>query len=111
MHVKKDAIELTFTDPVDAETAGDPDSYLAQQWNYLYSEKYGSPDFSVENPKKEGRDPVEIKSVKVSSDGRAVTLEIPGLKPVMQMMIRFKIRSADNVPISQEIWHTIHKVP
>jgi len=111
MHVKKEAIEITFTDPVDAETAGDPDSYLAQQWNYRYSEKYGSPDFSVANPKKEGRDPVEIKSAKVSSDGRTVTLEIPGLKPVMQMMIRFKIRSADGAPISQEIWHTIHKVP
>jgi len=111
MHVKKDAIELTFTDPVDAETAGDPDSYLAQQWNYLYSEKYGSPDFSVVNPKKEGRDPVEIKLAKVSTDGRRVTLEMPGLKPVMQQMIRFKIRSADGAPISQEIWHTIHKVP
>ena len=111
MHVKKDAIELTFTDPVDAETAGDTDSYLAQQWNYLYSEKYGSPDFSVVNPKKEGRDPVDIKSAKVSSDGRTVTLEIPGLKPVMQQMIRFKIKSADGAPISQEIWHTINRVP
>jgi len=40
-----------------------------------------------------------------------VTLEIPGLKAVMQMMIRFKIRAADRSPLSQEVWHTIHKVP
>jgi hypothetical protein len=111
MHVRKDAIELTFTNPLDVESASDVDRWAAQQWNYLYSEKYGSPDFSVADPKKQGRDTVEIKSVKVSSDGRKATLEIPGLQPVMQMLIRFKIKAADGVPISQEIWHTIHKVP
>jgi hypothetical protein len=100
-----------FTNPVDPETAADPDSWLAQQWNYLYSEKYGSPEFSVENPKKQARDSVEIKSAKVSADGKTVTLEIPGLKPVQQMMIRFKIKAADQTPISQEVWHTIHRVP
>ena len=52
-----------------------------------YCIAYGSPDFSVENPKKQGRDAVEIKSAKLSSDARKVTLEIPGLKPVMQMLI------------------------
>ena len=111
LHVKKDAIDLVFTNPVDPETAADVDSYLAQQWNYLYSEKYGSPEFSVADPKKQGRDTVEIKSAVVSPDGKTVTLEIPGLKPVMQMMIRFKIRAADKTAISQEVWHTIHKVP
>jgi hypothetical protein len=111
LRVKRDAIELTFTDPVDPETAGDVDRWLAQQWNYLYSEKYGSPDYSVADPKKQGRDAVEIVSAKVSSDGRSVTLEIPGLKPVMQMLIRFRIRGADGAPLSQELWHTIHRVP
>jgi hypothetical protein len=111
MHVLKDAIELTFTDPVDAETAGDVDSYTAEQWNYRWTENYGSPDYSVANPKKQGRDPVEIKAAKVSSDGKKVTLEIPGLQPVMQMKIKFRIRAADGAPISQEIWHTINRVP
>ena len=111
MHVRKDAIELTFAHPLDPESAADLDRWAAQQWNYLYSEKYGSPDFSVENPRKQGRDTVEIMSAKTSSDGRKVTLEIPGLKPVMQMLIRFKIKAADGTPINQEIWHTIHKVP
>jgi hypothetical protein len=111
MHVLKDAIELTFTEPVDPETAGDADSYDAKQWNYHYRAEYGSPDYSVANPKKEGRDPVEIKSAKVSSDGKKVTLEMPGLKPVMQMVIKFRIRSADGAAISQEIWHTINRVP
>ena len=111
MGVKKGAIELTFTSPLDPSSAGDVDSWAAQQWNYLYSQKYGSPDYSAADPKKQGRDPVEIASAKVSADGRTVTLEIPALKPVMQMLIRFRIKSADGAPISQEIWHTINKVP
>lgn len=111
LHVRKDALELGFTSPVDPETAGDVDSYTAQQWNYLYSEKYGSPDYSVADPKKQGRDPVDIKSAKVSSDGRKVTLEIPGLRPVQQMLVKMRIKAADGTAISQELWNTIHQVP
>ena len=111
MHLRKGAIELTFTNPVDSARAGDPDSWSALEWNYLWSEKYGSPDYSVADPTKQGRDPVEIVSVNVSPDGRRVTLNIPKLKPVMQMLLRFRIAAADGSPISQEIWHTIHKIP
>lgn len=111
MHVKKEAIELTFTDPVEPSSAGDPDSWSISQWNYLYSEKYGSPDFSVADPRREGRDPVEVARIEVSPEGRRVTLVIPGLRPVMQMLVRFKFRAADGGPISEEIWHTIHRVP
>jgi len=111
MHVKKGAIELTFTQPVDPASAGDPDSWAVQQWNYAYTSKYGSPDYSAADPKKQGRDPVELPAVKVSPDGRKVTLEMPGLAPVMQMLIRFRIKAADGSPVSQEIWHTINRVP
>jgi hypothetical protein len=111
LHVRKEAIELDFSDPVDPVTAGDPDSWIAQQWNYRYTGNYGSADYSVADPKKQGRDPVDIAAVRVSSDGMKVSLEIPGLKPVHQMLIRFRIKAADGTPLSQEIWHTIHTVP
>jgi hypothetical protein len=29
----------------------------------------------------------------------------------MQMKIKFRIRAADGAAISQEIWHTINRVP
>jgi hypothetical protein len=111
MHVRKDAIELTFSDPVDPETAGDPDSWIAQQWNYRYTGNYGSADYSVSDPKKQGRDPVEISAARVSPDRLKVVLAIPGLQPVQQMLIKFRIKAGDGSPLSQEIWHTIHTVP
>jgi glucose/arabinose dehydrogenase len=110
MKVSKGAIALTFTDPLDPETAGDPDSYAVQQWNYLYSEKYGSPDLSVADPKKKGRDSVDVKSAKLSSDGKTVTLEIPGLRPVMQLGIKMRARAADGGAVALELYATIHKV-
>jgi hypothetical protein len=111
MKVSKGAIELTFSDPLDPETANDPDSYAIQQWNYVWSEKYGSPDVSVADPKKKGRDPVEVKSAKLAADGKTVRLEIPELKPVMQMGIKVRLRSADGAAVALEVYGTINKVP
>ncbi len=111
MKAVKGAIELTFTEALDPETANDPDSYAIQQWNYLWSEKYGSPDLSVADPKKKGRDTVDVKSAKLSADGKTVRLEIPDLKPVMQMGIKIRVRSADGAAVALEVYGTINRVP
>ncbi|MBI3854158.1 MAG: hypothetical protein HY293_00545 [Planctomycetes bacterium] len=111
MQVSKGAIVLGFSDPLDRETAGDADSYAIQQWNYEWSAKYGSPDLSVADPKKRGRDAVDVKSAKLSADGRTVTLEIPGLKPVMQMGIKIRVKAADGAAVPLELYATIHQVP
>ena len=111
MKVTKAGVALTFTDPLDPETAADAGSYAAQQWNYETSAKYGSPDWSVADPKKKGRDTIEVAAAKLSGDGKTVTLEIPGLKPVMQMGIKVRVRSADAAPVSLDVYLTINKVP
>jgi len=110
-HVKKDALELTFAQPLDKTAASDIENYSAEQWNYLYSWNYGSPEFSVADPKKKAHDPVEIKSAKLSEDGKTVRLEIPGLAPVMQLMLKYKLSAEDKTPLSSEIYATIHRVP
>jgi hypothetical protein len=111
LRVKKGALELTFTDPVDPETAGDAGNYGAQMWNYLWSDKYGSDDYWVSNPKKKGREPVEIATAKLSEDRKTVTLEIPDLKPVMQMLVKVRLKAADGSPLSFDLYHTIHRLP
>jgi hypothetical protein len=65
----------------------------------------------VATPGKKGRDTVEIIGVKVSADGKAVTLQIADLKPVMQQQIKFSLKAKDGAAINQEIQHTIHVVP
>ncbi len=111
MHVKHTGIELTFTQPLETATAADANNYGIEQWNYKWTKEYGSPEFSVKEPNKKGHDTVEIKSITVSPDGKSVMLEIPEIAPVMQMMIKVKLKTADGAPMKLDIFNTINRVP
>jgi hypothetical protein len=110
MRVKEKGIELTFTQPLDPETANDAGSYDIQQWNYQWSSGYGSPEFKPSNGEK-GRETLEVKSAKLSGDRRTVYLEVPDLKPVMQVLIKARLDAADGTEIDAEIAGTINCVP
>ena len=49
--------------------------------------------------------------ITVTPDGRTVHLEIPDIKPVMQMAIQVNVDSADGKPVKLEIDNTINQVP
>jgi hypothetical protein len=109
--VEKDAITLEFAQPLDRVCAEDAQNYAGEQWNYVWHATYGSPDVSPSNPKKKGRDVVEIQSVKLSPDGRSVMLTIPGLKPVMQLVLKANLKTADGQELPVEVARTINIVP
>jgi hypothetical protein len=111
LHIRRNGIEIGFSDLLDAAAVEDLQNYSLEQWNYRWTEKYGSDDFSVANPEKKGRDPVEVRAAKVSADKKHVLLEIAGLKPVMQMKIKFALKTADGAPVEWEIYNTINRVP
>jgi len=140
LKVIHDGLELAFTDPLEGEDAADPDSYQVEQWNYLWCSEYGSDDYSARTPDfdakvrelnklredagkngpriaeltkslKKGRDEVKVEGAKLSPDGKTVTLQIPGLKPVMQMHIRGKLKAADGKKIALDVYNTINYVP
>lgn len=106
LKVLKEGLELTFTDPVEAAEAGSTDGWSALRWNYLYSDKYGSDDYWVSNPKKKGREPVEITAARVSADGRRVTLTIADFQPAMQMWVRARFAGT-----SLDLYHTVTRLP
>ena len=62
-------------------------------------------------PDKKGRDKVEVKSARLAADRKTVFLEIPDLKPVMQMRIKYSLKAADGSPVASEIHNTINRVP
>ncbi|HYG78083.1 MAG TPA: DUF6797 domain-containing protein [Planctomycetota bacterium] len=111
LRVKPTGIEIGFPVALSSADAGDATAYSVEQWNYNYSSAYGSPEFSVSDPKKKGRDTVEVKLAKLSADGKSVFLELGEMKPVMQMMIKYRIKSADGATIAHEIYNTINVVP
>jgi len=111
LHVRKDAIAITFTCPLDPKTANDEQSFGIEQYNYRWTGKYGSEKYKVSNPRQIGSDEVEVKSARLQSDGKTIVLEVPGLRPVMQMSIQMHLTAADGTPIECQIDNTINHVP
>jgi hypothetical protein len=110
MHVKDTGIEISFQHPLDKKLAEDAGSWNVEQWAYRWTSDYGSPEVKISDPKQRGRDTVDVKSAKLSEDGKTVFLEIPKLQPVMQMLIQGDLQAADGTPIKVEIANTINAV-
>ena len=106
----QNGIALTFTNPLERTAAENPQHYAIEQWNYLWSEKYGSPEFKVSSPQTEGRDEVEVLSATLLPDQRTVFLELASVKPVMQMGITYHLTSQSGTEVKQTYYHTINSV-
>ena len=124
----KKGIKLDFTCEVDAMAAADAGNWNIEVWNYIWSSAYGSPDISTlettvvaTEPGKDGKlqfskaqmserkhDPLTVKSATVSADRRSVFLEIPDLRPAMQMQLKYEIKAADGVELRGQVINTIH---
>ncbi len=112
LKVDRYGVHLTFTQPLEKSSAEDVQNYSGERWNYQRTSNYGSPEISVEDPKKKGHDKLEIKSAKLSADGKTVTLDVVDLKLAMQQLITFNnIKAKDGSQISQRVLHTINAMP
>ena len=109
LRVNKDGIFIQFQCPIDASL--EADDFSVDQWNYRWSAEYGSKHYLPSSPNKIGDDSVKIKSVQLQPDKKTVFIEIPNLKPVMQMKIKYKIKAADGTKLNQEIFNTINAEP
>jgi glucose/arabinose dehydrogenase len=111
LHVSKGTIKITFPGEIDPASVKH-DVVSIQQWNYRWTQNYGSKDYLVSDPKKEGRDSVTIKVAKLSEDGRTLILSVPDLKPVMQMSINLGgLKAKDGSRLDGVIYNTINYLP
>ena len=124
----KKGIRLDFTCEVDAKLAADAGNWNIEVWNYVWSSAYGSPDISTLESKvaatelgNDGKlqfsksqmaerkhDPLTVKSATVSADRRSVFLEVPDLRPAMQMQLKYDIKAADGVELRGQVINTLH---
>ena len=124
----KKGIKLDFACAVDAKAAADAGNWNVEVWNYVWSSAYGSPDISTLDTKvaatelgNDGKlqfskaqmserkhDSLAVKSATVSADGRSVFLEIPEIRPAMQMQLKYEIKAADGVELRGQVINTIH---
>lgn len=72
MRALPNGFELTFTKPIERETAEKIESYQIKTYTYIYQSKYGSPEVDHSTPK--------ITKAIAGKDGKSVQLTIDGLK-------------------------------
>jgi sugar lactone lactonase YvrE len=103
-------VTVTFAEKLDRELAEDIESYSAERWNYRWSSKYGSPDFSLEMPEKQGRDKVRIAAAKLGSDGKSLVLTIPDMRLAMQLAITYNLETESGEPAQSVLYLTVNKL-
>ncbi|MCX6889825.1 MAG: hypothetical protein NTU71_10510 [Verrucomicrobia bacterium] len=124
----KKGIKLDFACEIDPKAAADAGNWNIEVWNYVWSAAYGSPDvstletkvaatelgndgklqFSKTQMSERKHNPLAVKSATVSADRRSVFLEIPDLRPAMQMQLKYEIKAADGVELRGQVINTIH---
>ncbi len=103
-------LELGFDVTLDRDLAEDPQSYSLEQWNYFWSSQYGSKDWSIRDPKMNGRDPVAIRKAALQPDGRTVLLSVPGLTKAMQFQLKYDMDAADGQLVRGTMAGTINEL-
>lgn len=104
-------IELTFSFPLDKDAANKADSYKAEMWDYLWSRKYGSDQFSVRNPGKKGHDKITVSGIELSDDGRTAHVLMSDLAVCDQLKLDLDLKGADGKAFKERVYFTIHNIP
>ena len=105
MKANADGFTLTFTEAVDASTAGNPASYGMDAFTYIYQAEYGSPEVDQSKP--------VITAATVSADKKSVRLKVDGLARGEIHHLEAKgVSSAGGQPLwHPEAWYTLNEIP
>lgn len=105
MRAKPDGFELTFTKPLDAESAGKVESYRMKTFTYIYQASYGSPEVDATTP--------TITKVIVGQDNKSVRLYVTGLQEGhVHDLSAAGVRSQDGQPLLHpQAYYTLNYVP
>lgn len=106
MRARHDGFELSFTEPVDLESAADPASYSLSSYTYKLHSDYGSPEVLLSA--------LEIAGATPSADGRKVRLAVAGLRAgFVHELFLPGVRTADGgeALLHPEAYYTLARIP
>ena len=105
MRAKPDGFELIFTEQVDPESAGNPESYALSSYTYQFHQTYGSEEIDTKS--------CAIKSATIGKDGRSVRLAVDGLRAGHVHELRAAgVKSKAGAPLLHELaCYTLNQIP
>ena len=103
--VAPDGFLLTFTKPVDVESASNPKSYQLGTFTHIYQSGYGSPEVDQTVPL--------VDSAQVSEDGTKVKLVVSGMVKGHVHEFEFgAVRSREGEqPLHRDAYYTLNEIP
>ena len=104
MRLTQAGFEIRFTEPVDRERASDQGTWSLQRFRYHYHRKYGSPRVDEQ--------PVAVREITVSEDGKSVSLAIADLLPGTVYELHAQdLRSADGgALLNDAAYYTLNRL-
>jgi hypothetical protein len=105
MRAKPDGFELTFTQPLDPNTAAVAASYSMRAFTYIYRAEYGSPEVDDVSPK--------ITAATLSADRKSVRLTIdPLTKGHIHELHLDGVKSSTGQPLLHPVaYYTLNEIP
>jgi len=112
VRVLKDGFELSFTQPLDAETGGLADSYDMVQFGFQYHQTYGSPEVDHDGNVNSSSG-VKITKAVLSPDRLKVRLTVEGWKTGYVTMVRCLdvVNEAGKKLRHDTFWYTLNQLP
>ncbi len=93
-------MRITFSDPLDSQSAGNAANYAIKIWDLKRTKNYGSRHYNER--------PLKVDSVQVSNDRRSVFLNIPDIVPTWSMEIKIEVRGENGERVERVLHNTIH---
>jgi glucose/arabinose dehydrogenase len=105
MRAKPDGFELTFTEEVDPQTAGNVKSYEISTYTYIFQANYGSPEVDATKP--------AILRAEVAPDNKSVRLYVDKLQEghVHELHLSGVRSAADQPLLHKEAYYTLNYLP
>ena len=103
LSARKDGMAITFTDPLDPETAADPSRYAARTWSLKRTVNYGSDHYDEQPAEDHGRDASRPTAGPCCSRS-------PTSQPTWCMEITYRIKGRGGEPVDGVIHNTIHEL-
>ena len=95
-------IKLTFSDPLDADSAATSTNYAIRIWGLKRTANYGSEHFDERE--------LKVETAALLNDGKTVILKVPSLIPTWCMEIVYVLKDAQGRRIENKIHNTIHQL-
>jgi hypothetical protein len=107
---RKNGVEIAFSAPLDG-TAADTANWSAEHWNYRWTGRYGSPEYSPLDPNNKGKALLLVDKVTLSADKKSAFLEIKELVPAHTVRFKCNVKAADGAEVKFQIDQTINRIP